>query len=109
MEVRGMGVKVSNAMGRGTEALPIRWILLKLREMVLHLLPPFGDVAVIEMITRIVGGDIGVQPETFALNPGERIGRHNVAQRFVENGIVHSGRKTGVELTPKRALHEVVI
>ena len=96
-------------MRRRAEAAPIVVVLPELRQAGIRHGPTRVNVTVIEVVARVVGKDIRIEPEALALNRAQGSGRNQVGQRLVEDGIVDAGGEARVELVPEASLQAILL
>lgn len=87
MDIRRVGIKVSNSMGRACERLQVgAAVLFESREVLRNLGPRFRYVAVVEVIKRAVIGNIKVN----SIND-RRPARNNLEKLSLRSVITQEG------------------
>ena len=120
MDIRRVGIKVSNSMSRACERLQVgAAVRFESREVLRNLGPRFRYVAVVEVIKRAVIWNIKInsindrtrkeQPREVVLEFRNYPGRDtlNPADGFLDNGQVHLSNELWVETGPFPTEEEV--
>jgi hypothetical protein len=71
--------------------------------------PTRVDITVIEVVARIVGEDIRIEPQALPFDRAQGAGRNQIRQGLIENGVVNAGGKARVELGPEASLLAILL
>ena len=88
-------------MNGGTEAVPVGVVRVECGKACVYPGPAIGDVAVVEMVARVVGEDVDVEHQAFTFDNAEGGSGNFAAESLIVNGVVDPGGKAGIKFVPK--------